>query len=215
MIPGLPAPVRDICQRCLDPDPAGRPSAAELAAVLAGSGVHDAAATRVRRVRVLAGVGAAVVLLTLTGILSAAWGAGDENRTTVPEAQPTQVPSGVAALSPSPQVTSDPGVPSVVATQSVPTTTVASRPPVPATTTAQAPSGRLVEAVGGTVEVACNGTVVRMLSAAPAPGFTAVQTVWGPAKEVKAVFESEAHKSEIRVKCTAEGPAPTIREDPR
>lgn len=77
-------------------------------------------------------------------------------------------------------------------------------PPAPApTTTAVASSEQTFVLVGGSVRVRCDGAVVRLVSSAPAAGFVMEVHNPGPGQTVEVRFESDDHRSELKVTCAA------------
>jgi hypothetical protein len=76
------------------------------------------------------------------------------------------------------------------------------------------PSGQILTAIGGTVRVLCQGTIVTVLSAQPASGFSITVPSGAPATQVRVVFRSATHESEIKARCGPQGLIPTIIETP-
>jgi hypothetical protein len=72
-----------------------------------------------------------------------------------------------------------------------------------------------ISALGGTIQVQCSGTTVTVLSVQPAAGYTIKDDDRGPAAAVQVVLLSEVNESEIKVKCGASGPRPTVKESPQ
>jgi serine/threonine-protein kinase len=72
-----------------------------------------------------------------------------------------------------------------------------------------------VSAEGGTIRVSCAGRDAVLENASPANGFTTTRWQPGPDREVRAVFESSTHESDIKVTCPDGQPRPNIRERAR
>jgi serine/threonine-protein kinase len=235
-LPGVPASVNAVCRRCLDKDPDRRPSAAEVADVLAAAAAltPPSGVVRRRRTALVAACCTGAVLLGLpvvlpilrpatSGGVAAAPAvqtptvAGTRTDTGAPSSSgpasggPTQSAGGEpVALPPigpgSPAATA---APTPTATQPPRTGPPPPPPPPPPSATAEA-----VSAVGGTVYIACNGDKATIVSIEPAPGFTVQQSQPGPDRHVRVLFASADMLSQIDAHCDRTGLVPTVKNTP-
>ena len=232
-LPDVSDDVRQICRGCLDRSPAARPTAAEVAGVLAAAAmdhnlvappaVEPVAPTRSRR-RTL--VVSGLLVLALLGLVAAVQltSRPDHPETGAPAAavEPgttgaVAVPGGPAASSPTPTPTPvDPTTPAGVPVLPVPPTTATTAPvvpPDPGPSTPPVPNGDPISAEGGTIWVGCDGKAT-VLSVAPESGYTVTDAAMGPAVQVRVVFTAPGRESDIRARCTGVGVMPTVVETP-
>ncbi|MGI5240927.1 protein kinase domain-containing protein [Dactylosporangium sp. CA-139066] len=232
--PGVPRFVADLCRRCLDKDPAARPTAAEVAAVLAEATGPIAAAPGTGA----AGSGGwlpvwfAVSAAAVVAAVVIAW-----QFAVAPEQQPAAerpargdrpAASGVAAprgsgAAPTPTpagengrpragTATDPAVPgSAGGTTGAPpaTTSTTSAPP-----TTGAPSApRTFETEGGTVRAECTAAgQAHLLEYTPARAFRAERPVPGPAASVSVDFRHGNRTLRVIVTCPAGTPSADVTE---
>jgi eukaryotic-like serine/threonine-protein kinase len=228
-MPGVPAPVNDVCDRCLLSDPDLRPTAAEVARILAAAAQAGAPPRNWRRRAAVAAVVAAV----LAGVSAIAWpaisSADRDSGVVMPAAVvPESLPSPVGPTAASPSVVSSTPVgrtqlpavdvpdppqvsPRPTRPAATPTATVTPTPP-PSSAPPPSPAGQPVSAVGGTVYVVCQGPNATLKAVVPADGYTAKDVVYGPAKEVRAKLVSPTHESDVKVQCGATGPKSSVTE---
>ena len=122
------------------------------------------------------------------------------------------------------QIVPVPGTPGAFTTQVVtrpvtlpPSTIITTAPqPPPATTPAEPPppAGQTVAAIGGSARFLCQGTTAAVVSTEPAPGFAVTDRQVGSAPQVRVVFTSQTHQSEIIARCGPHGLMPTVKETP-
>lgn len=74
------------------------------------------------------------------------------------------------------------------------------------------PPAVAVHASGGTVRIACTGKTAAVTSTAPADGYQVEEHVPGPTREVRVVFGSATHASEVRASCANGKVVPKVRE---
>ncbi|MFG1899122.1 serine/threonine-protein kinase [Micromonospora carbonacea] len=77
------------------------------------------------------------------------------------------------------------------------------------------PPAVAVRASGGTVRVACTGQTAAVTSTAPTDGYEVEEYVPGPTREVRVVFGSATHVSDIRASCANGKVVPRVRETER
>jgi serine/threonine-protein kinase len=271
-ISGVGPEVEDVYVRCLARDPAGRPTAAEVAVVLgAAAGIvalpddvtdvdlvpvpapGSAGDTRAvdadrprRRGVVLALVGLVVLALVALAV-TVWWPGGQPAQGSAPSNPigwapgPVIFPSGAATSgvtgTPGADATLDPAVPTSgptgVTTGPTPSPSMvlpsgASGTPIPtdaptappatpvptSTITSTPPPGLLVTAAGGTIVVACVGTLALIVLATPAAGYRLGGYKPGPASQVEAVFTATGHRSQIDATCKNGVATPTVKESP-
>jgi len=239
-LPQLPDEVFDICLRCLERDPARRPSASEAAAVLGSvverallawsetaSGGGDGSAAPVRTVRLsrMAQLAAAMALVVAGGLwLISSVNNGPENAVnalTAPIGIPapttrSSVPPTTMPAPPNESATPSP-TPSATPTESpspVPTPSPTLAPPPPTVAPPPPPPpGQSVSGTGGTIFVVCQQREATVTSVQPNRGFAIVSQNLGPAKEIQVVFASLVHRTDIRARCGQGGVEPTVREN--
>jgi serine/threonine-protein kinase len=242
-VDGIPHEVYDVCRRCLAKDPADRPSASEVATILADAAgvvpiprddrplaavapsapiVDGAEATRdVKRdgrwrVVPLVAVGAVLATIAAVVVLDQHDARRGDGIAAVPSAAPSTAPSASArpAVSASNRPTARTAEP---IRPTAGTTKRSRRPSTSPTRVLSSPAalpGQPVSAYGGTVRVRCDGRKAEILRLDPTPGYTVKDYEPGPADQVKAVLESLVNKSEIIVKCDKGAPAASIKETP-
>ncbi len=240
----LPVDVTQICMDCLAKDPDERPPAAAVATILlaihaTATGELPAIADRpqatvvldrrraARRNRrravavaiVTAGaVAALILLLPKPGLLAPApFSAGPLGQPSATQPVPTPavapVPSAVTT-SPTPGEGTGPGN---GAPTPLPATTgaPAPAPTTPSTSPTPPPAVVIVQATGGTVTVSCeDATNAVVTSMTPAEGFTTESAETGPAREIRVVFLSPTHQSEIKATCQDGAIDPKTKESP-
>jgi serine/threonine-protein kinase len=234
--PGVPDEVVDLCNRCLAKDPADRPSARSVAAVLTR---HLAApepepepepvsASRSARRRL-----AAAVLLVLAGL--AGWLAFRGNQQG-PEAGDPAVagprnsasalpPSHTAGPAPTrthdgrtePSLTAAPGLttPGRTAPAVIGTVTPTAAPPTPSTTetTTPEPKERTFSSLAGTVTATCpSAGTARIVSWQATKPYRVESADPGPAAEPAVTFKRGKALTTITVTCTASTPSATVAE---
>lgn len=148
---------------------------------------------------VLAVVGwlAAAVAATLTGLVAVqvigdgiAVSAGGEVVT------PQQVARQLASATASPPA--GPSSPAVTPTAGASSTAAATK---------------VLSTPGGSVVAECQGTTVRLVSWAPAPGFGVKRADPGPDEHADVTFEDSAGKVELRVRCVNGRPTASWKQD--
>lgn len=174
-------------------------------------------------------IGLALLWLVATATAVAlAWGAVQLVADRVAEQPPGGPLARLSSVTPTPAVTSPAPTPSGgTATPTGPSTTIppaattppqATTPPPPSTPDATAPAAepvtRSYTLVGGTVVVRFSPTRVEVLSASPNPGFTLEPLDRKGPLEVRVEFNSEDHRSRLRVSWDG-GPRAEIDEDER
>lgn len=239
-VDGIPQEVYDACRRCLAKDPADRPSASEVAAILADAAgvvpiprddrplaavapiVDGAEATRAVkrdgrwRVVPLVAVGAALATIAAVEVLDQHDARRGDGIVAVPSVAPSSTPSASAR----PAVSAGNRPTARTAEPIRPTTGTPKRSRRPSTSPTRVLSspaalpGQPVSAYGGTVRVRCDGRKAEILRLDPTPGYTVKDYEPGPADQVKAVLESPVNKSEIVVKCDKGAPAASVKETP-
>ena len=241
---GLPVEVTQICMECLAKDPDDRPPAAAVATILlaihaTATGELPAiadrpeaaivmerrhAAGRNRRRAVAAAVitAGAVAGLTLLlpkpGLLAPApFSAGPVGEPSATEqvSTPAVAPVPSAATS-SPTSAAGTGPGNGAPTPLPPTTGApAPVPTTPSPSPTPPPAAVIVQAIGGTVTVSCDDdTNAVVTSMTPADGFTTENAETGPAHEIRVVFLSPTHQSEIKATCTDGTVDPKTKETP-
>jgi hypothetical protein len=150
---------------------------------------------------VLAVVGwlAAAVAATLTGLVAVqvigdgiAVSAGGEVVT------PQQVARQLASETASPPAGPSPSSPAVTPTAGASSTAAATK---------------VLSTPGGSVVAKCQGTTVRLVSWAPAPGFGVKRADRGPDEHADVTFEGSAGKVELRVRCVNGRPTASWKQD--
>jgi hypothetical protein len=90
---------------------------------------------------------------------------------------------------------------------------IAATPPRPRTTATPAPpAGTDFTVLGGSVRVVCVDGKASVLSVQPNAGYVVKDLREGPADEVRVVFRSTGHESEIKVRCQDTQPMPRTKE---
>ncbi|GAA4732058.1 hypothetical protein Prum_003450 [Phytohabitans rumicis] len=213
-LPGVPPQVVDLCRQCLAKEPDDRPSAAQVAEILAGVGAGgDAPPVAVPRERgrrrtallTIAAV-SAVVVVAAASLLADPAGitGGPETEVSAQDggaADPSATPTG--AGTPPPRA-SWPGSPPIVGTRDTTrpgaTATTGGPPagpggpgPGPSTsvesTATAAPEQRTFTSEGGTVVAECVGTLAHAVSFEPAEGYSVQKAEVGPAALVRIWFK--------------------------
>ena len=192
----------------------------------------EARTARRRRRAILAGAAGLAAVLTVIAVLPSLAGPTAPSAAVAgPTVTPDRLPSPPRATAsqpatspgPSPIVTTKlvpvPGRPGAFRTEIV--TVPVTLPPSTIISTATSlvpppppPSGQILTAIGGTVRVLCQGTIVTVISAQPASGFAITVPSGAPATQVRIVFRSATHESEIKARCGPQGLIPTIIETP-
>ncbi|GAA4250127.1 hypothetical protein GCM10022255_037180 [Dactylosporangium darangshiense] len=217
--PGIPAAVADLCRRCLDKNPAARPNAATVAAVLAaasgpGAPAHAAPATGWRTVGfgiAAAGVAAAAVVAwqlapaapghpAAGGSAQAATAAGAASATASPAlsgATPTARPVGG---NPRPGTVTQPVVPALPAGTTATSTTAAPTTPPP--------GPRTFDTDGGTVQAECTPSgEAHLLQWTAARPYRAEQADPGPAASASVEFRHGNRTVRVVVTCSGGVPS--------
>jgi eukaryotic-like serine/threonine-protein kinase len=231
---GVPVDVHSICRRCLDKDPLLRPSAAEVAVVLAAAAAVAPRPARRWHRRAAAVAWAVAAALVASAVILPILRPDHANPTAGPLI-PTQTapgPTGTdqpSSTSPSPSPASSGGggggggqpvatpaqLPPPAAGGIIPSSVATTPTPPETTTTAPStPAGVPLHSLGGTVYVRCDDGLALVVTIEPASGYVAQRNQMGPAHLVQVLLVAPKNTSQIKARCDGNVVIGTVQEHP-
>jgi eukaryotic-like serine/threonine-protein kinase len=225
---GVPADVHAMCRRCLDKDPQLRPSAAEVAVVLAAAAALAPRASNAQwRRRAAAVTWAVAAALVASAVILPILRPNHTNPTGLPVVPTHTAPGAATGQPPSstePSPVGNPPVQPVETPRQLPppaaggiipsSVTTPPAPPETTTTAPSTPAGAPLHSLGGTVYVRCDNGLARVVTVEPTSGYVAQKIQMGPAHLVQVMLVAAKNTSQVKARCDGNDVIGMVQEHP-